>query len=81
MIRRNISEAKGELSQLILLAEQGEEVIICRAGKPIVRFQLVQNLVKERKLGLYGNFPDLLKNFDDFDSQIEEDFHGSQLYP
>ena len=33
----NIFEAKTQLSKLIELAENGEEVVIARAGKPVVR--------------------------------------------
>ena len=33
----NIHEAKSNLSKLVELAEQGEEVVIARAGKPAVK--------------------------------------------
>lgn len=36
MHMRNIHEAKSQLSYLIELACAGEEVIICKAGKPLV---------------------------------------------
>jgi prevent-host-death family protein len=37
VIKSNVHEAKSRLSQLIELANAGEEVIICKAGKPVVR--------------------------------------------
>ncbi len=37
-IHVNIGEAKTRLSELIAASERGEEVIIARAGKPVVRF-------------------------------------------
>ncbi len=37
MIIVNMHEAKTRLSQLVLAAEQGEEVILCRKGEPSVR--------------------------------------------
>jgi prevent-host-death family protein len=40
----NIHRAKTTLSQLILKAESGEEVVIARAGKPVVRLVPVQTL-------------------------------------
>ncbi|MDA0717235.1 MAG: type II toxin-antitoxin system Phd/YefM family antitoxin [Cyanobacteria bacterium] len=33
----NVHEAKTQLSRLLLLVEQGEEIWIARAGKPIAR--------------------------------------------
>jgi prevent-host-death family protein len=37
VIKVNISEAKNRLSELIRRALAGEEVIICKRGKPLVR--------------------------------------------
>jgi prevent-host-death family protein len=36
-VRVNMHEAKTTLSKLVEMAEHGEEVVICRAGKPAVR--------------------------------------------
>lgn len=49
----NIHQAKTTLSQLILKAESGEEVVIARAGKPVVRLVPVQpqTQTKKRKAG------------------------------
>ena len=38
----NIHHAKTNLSKLIEAAERGEEVIIARAGKPVVRLAVVE---------------------------------------
>lgn len=37
----NVYEAKTRLSELIALVEAGEEVIIARNGKPVVRMDVV----------------------------------------
>lgn len=37
MVIRNVAEAKATLSQLLDAAVAGEEVILARAGKPLVR--------------------------------------------
>ena len=37
MVSANMHEAKSRLSQIVVAAERGEEVIICRNGKPVVR--------------------------------------------
>ena len=39
----NIYEAKARLSKLIEAAEKGEEVIIARAGQPLVRLVPITN--------------------------------------
>lgn len=36
-MQMNIAEAKAKLSELIAAAERGEEVVIARGGRPIVR--------------------------------------------
>ena len=49
----NIHRAKTNLSRLILKAESGEEVVIARAGKPVVRLVPVelQPPANKRKAG------------------------------
>ncbi|MCX6597517.1 MAG: type II toxin-antitoxin system prevent-host-death family antitoxin [Acidobacteria bacterium] len=37
----DIHEAQTQLSQLIELAEQGEDVVIAKAGKPVVRISVI----------------------------------------
>ncbi len=37
MVQRNISEAKAQLSALLELVAQGEDVVIGKAGKPVAR--------------------------------------------
>ncbi len=47
----NIYEAKNNLSELVKRAEQGEEVILSRHGRPVAN--LVKLLPKTRELGLF----------------------------
>ena len=42
MIRANVHEAKSQLSKLIERAEAGEEVIIARNGRPVVRLTPIE---------------------------------------
>lgn len=37
MTNVNVYEAKSRLSELLNLVSQGEEVVICKAGKPMAR--------------------------------------------
>jgi prevent-host-death family protein len=48
----NIQEAKTHLSRLIEEVVQGEEVVIAKAGKPMVRLVPVSSLAGPRPLGL-----------------------------
>ncbi|MDR1294333.1 MAG: type II toxin-antitoxin system prevent-host-death family antitoxin [Bifidobacteriaceae bacterium] len=51
-ITMNIQEAKGRLSYLVAQAEQGRDVIIARAGRPVARLQALDE-APDRRLGLF----------------------------
>jgi prevent-host-death family protein len=73
----NIHHAKTHLSRLIEQAERGEEVVIARAGKPVVRLVPVEPGRREpRRL---GGMEGLIRLADDFDApvrEVERLFHG-----
>jgi prevent-host-death family protein len=78
----NIHHAKTNLSRLILQAEAGEEVIIARAGKPVVKL-VPLTAAKPRKFkagALKGRLfvPD---NFSDRDLEIEALFNDGPIFP
>lgn len=56
----NVQEAKTQLSRLLAAAERGEEVVISRAGKPIVRLVPLETPnPPRRELGFWpGEVPD-----------------------
>jgi prevent-host-death family protein len=60
----NMHEAKTQLSRLVLRAAAGEEVIIARAGKPIVRLSPLQTAAKARTFGTAKGKIKLGKDFD-----------------
>ncbi|MDJ0730834.1 MAG: type II toxin-antitoxin system prevent-host-death family antitoxin [Crocosphaera sp.] len=51
MAQVNIHEAKTHLSQLLSRAVLGEDIVIAKAGKPIVRLVPVEEPPQERLLG------------------------------
>lgn len=51
MSQTSIHEAKTQLSKLIQKALAGEEVIIAKAGKPVVRLVPVEQSPGQRQLG------------------------------
>lgn len=65
----NIHEAKTNLSRLLALVNEGEEVIIAKSGKPIARLSKYELPVKKR---LLGRDKDLFVVPDDFDDPLPE---------
>lgn len=49
-MQMNVAEAKAKLSELVAAAERGEEVVIARGGRPVVR--LVPAAGRRVRLGL-----------------------------
>jgi prevent-host-death family protein len=48
----NIYDAKTRLSQLIDKAASGEDVVVCRNGKPVARITGLESGKRPRRLGL-----------------------------
>lgn len=74
----NMHEAKTHLSKLVQKVEQGEEVVIARAGKPTVKLVLVAPEKPRSRIGfLKGQIrvPDDIKA--PFAEEIEEMFYGN----
>lgn len=58
----NMHEAKTHLSKLALEVEEGEEVVIARFGKPIMKLVRVEPEVPKKVI--FGLGAELLKGFD-----------------
>ncbi len=67
----NIFEAKTQLSKLIELAEKGEDVVIARNGKPVVRLTRLEPV---KKPIIFGLMKGKIWVADDFDAPLPEDF-------
>jgi prevent-host-death family protein len=80
----NVHHAKTNLSKLILRAEAGEEVVIARAGKPVVKLvplkaassKLFKPGALKGRLRVPANFlePDV-----EFDKELEQLFYQSPI--
>ena len=66
----NIYEAKTHLSKLIQEAVMGEEVIIAKDNKPMVKLVVMPNIKPERKLGTAKGLVQFIA--DDFDAPLED---------
>lgn len=49
----NTHEAKSQLSKLIAAVREGEEVVICQAGKPVARLSAFESTPKVPQLGIW----------------------------
>jgi prevent-host-death family protein len=67
----NISEAKSSLSKLVEKALRGEEVIISKAGKPVVKLVPYALESTPRQLGV-GNWRGRIWIAEDFDELPED---------
>lgn len=77
----NIHHAKTHLSRLIEQAENGEEVVIARNGKPAVKLVPVADEKPQSLLGaLKGKFV-LSEDFHLPDPEIEHLFNDGSLFP
>jgi len=70
----NIHDAKAQLSSLIARAEAGEEIIIARANKPVVRLVPVTPLSSQRQLGEAKGLVHVAADFDELPDDLMEHF-------
>lgn len=59
-----INEAKARLSQLIDIAAAGEDVVVCRNGKPLARITRLETPRREIKFGLLKGKVTIAEDFD-----------------
>jgi prevent-host-death family protein len=91
MVIANIHQAKTNLSKLIEQAEAGEEVVIARNGKPVVRLTAVGPEpipdIPRRPDGFpawMGSMRDeiwLAPDFDEPDEELIRAFEESEIFP
>jgi prevent-host-death family protein len=75
----NIHAAKTHFSKLVERAAAGEEIIIGKAGKPVVKLVPYQaSPLRPRKPGSMRGKIKILPGFDAADKQIAALFHGNR---
>ncbi len=77
----NIHEAKTNLSKLIEKTQNGEEVIIAKAGKPVAKLSLYKEKLKKRKFGLWKGKVWMSDDFNDEDPEINKLFYEGDIFP
>jgi prevent-host-death family protein len=68
----NIHDAKTNLSKLLERVENGEEIIIARAGKPIARLCPLPKRRRRRVLGKYAGQIQIADDFDELPDELAE---------
>lgn len=64
----NITDAKSKLSALVVAAERGEQVVLCRGGKPVAQ---ITSLVPQETASPLRSIPALAPQWDDEASVTE----------
>ena len=72
----NIHEAKSQLSHLIEMAIAGEEVIISKAGKPMVKLVPYHTEQGPRHLGVWHGKVNIPEDFDELTPEIASAFQS-----
>jgi prevent-host-death family protein len=74
----NMHEAKTTLSRLVERARAGEEIIIAKAGKPLVTLVPVNHRAKARVPGKWRGKVWIANDFDQLPDDILEAFEGKK---
>ena len=74
MVVRNITEAKAELSALIEAVQNGNEVIIAKAGKPVARLVAFRGPAQPRTPGSMSGEIWIAPDFDTLPVDMAEAF-------
>jgi prevent-host-death family protein len=72
--KANLHEAKTNLSKLVDLVAQGEEVLICKAGHPVAKLVAIPTHKKNRKPGLWAGKVKIEKDFDTLPAEFMRNF-------
>lgn len=75
----NIHEAKTNLSKLIAKTLNGEDIVIAKAGKPVVKLVTYKEKLKPRKFGLLKGKIWVSDDFDDEDPEINKLFYEGDI--
>lgn len=74
----NIHQAKTHLSKLIKQSLAGEEIIIAKAGKPMVKLVPYPEEKKPRKPGIWKGKIWVSEDFDNESEEINALFYGNE---
>ena len=74
----NIHQAKTQLSRLVARVEQGEEIVISRAGKPVAKLVPYRSVQLPRQLGAWEGKVTIRDDFDELPEDVMAAFTGER---
>lgn len=77
----NMHEAKSQLSRLAEMALRGEQVVICKAGKPRLVLLPYPGRTEKRQLGGLEGQIRMSGDFDKEDEELIEAIEHSRIFP
>ena len=66
----NLTEAKAKFSDVVDRASHGEEIIVTRMGKPIVKIIRYEPSKAHRRLGLFAGQIEMAEDFDQWPGDL-----------
>lgn len=82
VMRVNMHEAKSQLSRLAALARAGEQVVICKAGRPWLRLiPYEEGGAETRRLGGLEGRIWMSEDFDNEDEELVAAIEGANIFP
>ena len=80
-MRVNMHAAKSQLSRLAALAWEGEQIVICKAGRPWLRLVPYEGCTETRQLGGLEGQIWMSDDFDKEDDELVAAIERSSIYP
>ncbi|HVA13957.1 MAG TPA: type II toxin-antitoxin system prevent-host-death family antitoxin [Stellaceae bacterium] len=75
----NMHEAKTTLSRLVDQALKGDEVVVSKSGRPVVRLVPVARTSKARRPGRWKGRVSIARDFDELPKEIRDAFEGKNV--
>lgn len=77
----NIHEAKTHFSRLVERAENGEEIIVARAGKPVATLSAYRAGARRTGRGAWKGKVWIAEDFNQPDPELEAAFYDGPVFP
>ncbi|MBK5294835.1 MAG: type II toxin-antitoxin system Phd/YefM family antitoxin [Acidobacteriia bacterium] len=76
----NVHDGKTHLSKLLVRVEEGEEIAIAKAGKPVAKLTSVK-AQQARVPGIDAGLVWISPDFDKFSEEDDRDWYGKGIFP
>jgi prevent-host-death family protein len=69
----NVTDAKARFSEVVEQASQGQDIIITKMGKPVVRITRYEPVPSNQRLGLFQGQLRIADDFDEWPDEVARD--------